>query len=120
MVLRRGGDRSVMPITSPHYGSLASDAKRLDDPYTGGMPPIRFSLRHLFLAVTLVAVGAALLRLAFSNGGLANISPAGPAIALFGWCAAGMSIGAAITGLWQPRLTSLAQIGLMSSADSVD
>src|SRR5688572_8872169 len=67
--------------------------------YTDAM--IRFTLRELFFAVTLVAVGAALLRLGFSNGGLSDIRPQGPARALFCWFAGGMSIGAAITGLWR-------------------
>jgi hypothetical protein len=69
--------------------------------YTGGMWPIRFTLRDLLLAVALVAVGADGLRLAFSIGDRRDIGPLDGATMLLGRFGAGTSIGAALSGLWR-------------------
>jgi hypothetical protein len=78
--------------------------------YTDRM--IRFTLRDLLLAVALVAVGAAGLRLAFSIDGH-DIGPLDGAIMLLGWFGAGMSIAAAITGLWRRDWLLGATFGLL-------
>jgi hypothetical protein len=80
--------------------------------YTSAMSPIRFTLRELLFSVTLVAVGAAGLRLAFFVEIREIGRPLDGAQMLMGWFGGGMSIGAAITGLWRHDWLLGAGVGL--------
>jgi hypothetical protein len=59
----------------------------------------RFTLRDLLLAVSLLAIGMAGLRLAFSIGDGRDIGPLDGAMMLLGLFAAAMLVGAAVAGL---------------------